>query len=462
MRKHFDFYGYNGPHSGKYYMDKVETYTLGEDYRTVKRFKEYKNVGFNISLLQHENTYNGEKWEGSACKKCMDAAYKAGIEKVIVSDGRLKALCEEKLLVGEGGKFQTEEELENYIRDCTAPYRSHPAFYGVQLFDEPEFGKLKEYAHTYRAIKKLFPDMEVQCNLLNMCAPRLLATQPTDPYTDYANYLDYFAKESGIDYLMTDEYAFRRNNVIGEYTMPTYQILAQKCQELGKELRLVMQSFSQEGAAIYDGKLHGGVAWRRMTEKDMYWQMNLAMGFGCKEFSFFTYFTKQHKSFIGRVGSDGVDGAAFVNLDGTRTKLYYYTKRIIGEMLAFEQTLVKYNFDSAYFFFPKGKTAADFNQTKNAYLKDGCPISVKTAKSPVIVTELKNDKNRMFMVENIGNTIDELLYGQRASKVEIDLGDLAKNAKFFVRGKQVQRKTENGKFRETMHCGDAIFIEIEE
>lgn len=27
MREHFDFYGYNGPHSGKYYMDKVETYT---------------------------------------------------------------------------------------------------------------------------------------------------------------------------------------------------------------------------------------------------------------------------------------------------------------------------------------------------------------------------------------------------------------------------------------------------
>ena len=461
MRKHFDFYGYNGPHSGKYYMDKVETYTLGEDYRTVKRFKEYKNVGFNISLLQHENTYNGEKWETSACKKCMDAAYKAGIEKIIVSDGRLKDLCEETLLVGAGGKFGSEAELENYIRDCCAPYRTHPAFYGVQLFDEPEFGKLKEYAHTYRAIKKVFPDMQVQCNLLNMCAPQMLAIKPSDPYTDYANYLEYFAKESGIDYLMTDEYAFRRNNVIGEYTLPTYQILAKKCQELGLELRLVMQSFSQEGAALYDGQLHGGVAWRRMTEKDMYWQMNLAMGFGCKEFSFFTYFTKQHKSFIGRVGSDGIDGAAFVNLDGTRTKLYYYTKRIIGEMLAFEKTLVKYNFDSAYFFFPKGKTAQDFNQTSNAFLKDGCPISVKTAKSPVIVTELKEGENRMFMVENIGNTIDELLYGQRKSKVEIDLGAFAQKAKFYVRGKQVSREIQDGKLVEKMGCGEAIFIEIE-
>ena len=199
-------------------------------------------------------------------------------------------------MVGEGGKFATEEELENYIRDCCAPYCNYPGFYGVQLFDEPEFGKLKEYAHTYRAIKKVFPDMAVQCNLLNLCAPHMLAENPSDKYEDYANYLEYFAKESGIDYLMTDEYAFRRNNIISSYTLPTYQILAKKCQELGLELRLVMQSFSQEGAALYNGQLHGGVAWRRMTEKDMYWQMNLAMGFGCKEFSFFTpLFTIDYK-----------------------------------------------------------------------------------------------------------------------------------------------------------------------
>ena len=460
MRTHFDFYGYNNPTSGKYYMDGIETYTLGEDFRTVKRFKEYKAVGFNIALLQHENTYNGENFQKSNCKKCMDAAYKAGIDKIIVSDGRLKALCEEEVLVGENGRFQTEEELEDFIRFCTEPYRNYPGFYGVQLFDEPKWALLKEYAHVYRAIKKLFPEMALQCNLLNLCAPQMLASNPSDRYVDYANYLDYFATESGIDYLMTDEYAFRRNNVISAETFPVYQIIAKKCKELGLELRLVMQSFSQEGAAIYDGKLHGGVAWRRMTEKDMYWQMNLAMGFGCKEFSFFTYFTKQHKRFIDVVRSDGIDGAAFINLDGTRTKLYYYTKRIVHEILAFEQTLIKYNFDEAYFFFPKGKTKHDFAHTENVFERAGCPISVNTPKSPVLVTELKDGENRLFMVENVGNTIDELLYGQRATNVEIDLGEFGKSAIFYFRGKQVKRELVDGKFVEKMHCGDAIFIEV--
>lgn len=129
-------------------------------------------------------------------------------------------------------------------------------------------------------------------------------------------------------------------------------------------------------------------------------------------------------------------------------------------MLAFEGTLIKYNVEETYFFFPKGKTKHDFAHTKNIFEYTGCPISINTAKSPVLVTELKNGENRLFMVENIGNTIDELLYGQRATNVEIDLGDLGESATFYFRGKQVERKLVNGKLVEKMHCGDAIFIEV--
>ena len=78
----------------------------------------------------------------------------------------------------------------------------------------------------------------------------------------------------------------------------------------------------------------------------------------------------------------------------------------------------------------------------------------------MLVTELKDGENRLFMVENVGNTIDELLYGQRATNVEIDLGEFGKSAIFYFRGKQVKRELVDGKFVEKMHCGDAIFIEV--
>ena len=126
-----------------------------------------------------------------------------------------------------------------------------------------------------------------------------------------------------------------------------------------------------------------------------------------------------------------------------------------------EKIFLKYNFEDAYFFFPKGKTAQDFNETKRAIVKDGCPISVTTPKCPVIVTQQLAGDSRLFMVENIGNPMDEAMHGQRATKITIDLGKYAEKAKFYVRGKEVQREIADGKIQEKMHCGDAIFIEIE-
>lgn len=458
MRRHFDFYGYNSPTAGLYYVDD-EVYTLGEDYRNVKRYKEYKNVGFNVLLLQHENSYRGEDFKSSACKLCMDKGYAAGIDKVIVSDTRLKDLCEEPILVGENGKFASERELFSYLEFCIAPYKDHPAFYGVQLFDEPKFGYLDSCAAVYSGLKKIMPEIAVQENLLNLCAPALIALEPSDIYTDYENYLKYYLERSGSDYLMTDEYAFRRNNAVSPYTVPTYQILAKTCRENNVELRLVMQSFSQEGNVIKDGEMDGGISWRRITEKDMYWQMHLALGFGCKEFSFFTYFTKTHKNFIGkRAVSDGIDGAAMVNLDGTRTKLYYATKKIIKEIKNFEPVIINYDFYKDYYFFENGKTHKDFEHLAMLkYINDGCPIDVKISAGALCVCELRDSRgNEMFMLENVTNPIEQLLYKKKPSVVHVDLQGLCGEFRFYKNGKRIERGVV---FTEKMHCGDAIFIE---
>lgn len=461
-REHLDFYGYNSPTSGRYFADG-EIYSLGEDYRTVKRYREYMNAGFNILLLQHENSYGGEEFTGSACKRCMDAGYRAGIDKVIVSDTRLKELCKEKILVGENGRFGSEEEFCEYLAACVKPYMAHPAFYGVQLFDEPSFDMLESYAKVYSALKKLFPAMQMQCNLMNLCVPAILAKEPSDPLKDYENYLNYFIDKSGIDYLQTDEYPFRRNNTISNISIPTYQVLAKVCKERKVELRLVFQSFSQQGSVVENGVMEGGISWRRVTEKDMYWQLNMGMGFGCREFSFFTYFAKPFLSFKGkRCVTDGVDGAAFINYDGSRTRLYNYTRRIISEIKRFEKVLLKYEFCEAYFFFEKDKTAKDFEQTELALMPEKpCPLNVTVSKGAVLVTEsFSVDGSRLYMVQNIRNTVEQFMYKQRASLAEIDLRESAGKAKFYFRGEEITLNSENGKVKRRMNCGDAIFIEI--
>ncbi len=467
MRKHFDFYGYNAPTCGKYYVNGVE-YSFGEDYRSVKRYKEYKNIGFNIALLQHDNSYKGEKWETSSAKKCLDICAKVGL-KVILEDKRLKDLCALPVVVGEDGKFKTEAELDAYLIESTAIYRDHPAFYAIQLQDEPSYKHLKNYAYMYRTFKRLFPKMELQCNLLNMILQTQIAPDPEhlqSMHKDYEDYLLYFAKESGIDYLMTDEYAFRGNNVVSVWSIPTFQVLANVCRDTGKELRLILQSFCQEGMVVNKEKpelVEGSCHWRRITGKEMYWQMNLALGLGCKEFSYFTYFTKARKALRAqRAVSDGIDGGALVNLDGTRTKLWFATQKIIKEFKEFEPVIINYNYDNSYFFFPEGTDKDSFSYTERAVISDvsALPISVKTDKCPILVSEMKNGDARMYMIQNVGNPIDETLYKKRIPQIEINLGNLAGKAKFYYKGKLVEKKVENGVLKEKLARGQAIFIEV--
>ena len=61
MRKHFDFYGYNAPTWGGYYHDD-QTYFLGEDFRSVKRYKEYKT-----KCYCYQSSYNYKRKEKVLC-----------------------------------------------------------------------------------------------------------------------------------------------------------------------------------------------------------------------------------------------------------------------------------------------------------------------------------------------------------------------------------------------------------
>lgn len=454
MRKHFDFYGYNGPTSGKYFVDGCE-YFSGEDFRNKKRFKEYKDIGFNILLLQHENSYSGEEFETSACNLCMTEAVKAGINRIIVSDTRLKDLCIEENLIGENGKFKTEKEFLEYLDFCTAPYRNQKGFYGVQLFDEPLFEHLDNYGAVCKGLRKVIPNIYLQCNLNPPASLHVFKGRGKSIPESFEEYLRLYIEKSNEDNILFDEYPFSRDYIIHGYGIRSYQIAARVCKELGKEFRLVLQSWAYMWGEI--GK-RAQISPRSLVKEDMYWQLNMLMGMGCKEYSFFTYFTKQNVSLIEKINLT-VDGSSLVNRDGTRTKLYFIVQKIIKEMKNFENVILKYSYDNNWFFFEQGKTYKDFMQTELSEINNNCPIEVVPKKELAYVTRLTSEKSEMFMVQNIENLKTQY---ERKEPIEfaIDLKKPCKKVNVYFKGKKIKRKIINGKFTEKLYCGDAIFIEI--
>jgi hypothetical protein len=64
------------------------------------------------------------------------------------------------------------------------------------------------------------------------------------------------------------------------------------------------------------------------------------------------------------------------------------------------------------------------------------------------------------MIQNAGNPIDETLYKKRVPEIEINLGNLAEKAKFYYKGKLVEKKIENGVLKQKLARGQALFIEV--
>ena len=468
MEKEILFYCYNGPTSG-YYTINGYKYFYGEDFRTEKRYKEYLDCGFNMVQVRGENSYKGEEWEGSNCQRVFQEALKAGCDKMLVTDARFDVwIRNERNLVGEGRRFATEEELDKAVAECVAPYCNQKGFYGIQLFDEPMYDQFPAYGQIMRSLKRVLPKAYVQANLLPMTAPeRLLEPQQErkeDVATDkiatenisrveiYKKYVGDFQTITESDNIHFDEYPFRREYIISGNTLPNYQLVARMCQERGLEFRVVLQSF----AHIWNGTMHN----RRMTESDMYWQTNLAMGFGVSEYSFYTYMSKPDFNY-----KDGVlgelDGAAFINLDGSQTALYQYTKRIISEMKKFLEVGKKYKYCSSHIVTEEGKTCQDFDWTKYLYEDEECPLDVIVDKGVALVTKQTNGGDVLYMFENIGNVRDELF--DHIPPMQLNATLPSGEKKFYFRGEEIKLSpVAKGVYTFSLKVGDAVFVEIKQ
>ncbi len=222
------------------------------------------------------------------------------------------------------------------------------------------------------------------------------------------------------------------------------------CKERGIAFRAVLQSF----AHIWNGNFHN----RRMTESDMYWQTNFAMGFGVSDYSFYTYMAKP--DFMYKDAPMGeMDGAAFINLDGSRTALYNYTKRIIAEMKKFTTVLRKYEYDSSHVVTEAGKTCKDFDWTKYLYEDEPSPIPVTVDKGVALITQQSNGEDKLYMLENIGNVRDEFFDGALPMQLKVTLP--AGEKKFYFRGEEIEAVAdENGVYTFALKVGDAVFVEI--
>ncbi len=456
----FDFYGYSGPTNGTWTENGV-TLSTGEDYRTVERLKEYKDVGMTIYLPQSAGNYNGGDWETSDAKMVMDMALEAGLDRVILTDNRIQSLSStEGGLIGEGKTFATEAELDAVIEEYMAPYKDHEAFYGVMLRDEPGYTMFEAYGQTYKAIKRVCPEAFVQANLLPMYnkLPEsrfpVLTEEEKEGLTDleimherYRKYLKMFLDSSGADYVMYDQYPMMDTYIYDAY-IACLQVAAEVAKEYGVKLFNVTQTMriNQQGSSYT----------RFMKEDDAYWLNNMLVGFGVKQISYFTYWTKQ----VNNAAEWYYDNGSFINRNGTRTELYDIMKQIMAEEQKLAPTVLNFNYVTSNVY---RKVPCIYNASHVNAVRKGEAFkmveSVTVDKEISLVTELYDDEKDVYMYM-LQNVVDPLNKGvDTLQTITADFDDSCTHAVVFKKGeREIVKLEKGGKFSIRQRPGHAVYV----
>lgn len=397
--------------------------------RTQEAFCEYAKCGMTAVYLTGANSFcfqGEEEWYGSNTQKCFEYARNAGIERIIMRDNRLYIeLIEEEKLIGENGRFRTETELDEYVRNCMKPYAKEKGFYGLGLRDEPTWRHVENYGLVYRSIKRVAKEfghsnIYIQMNLNPMIvfAYPLLAPnyeQMTEAEL-YEKYVDAYLTATGADLVSVDNYPFRPTYTGGRFLEGYYscfQILLKQCRKHGARLAFVLQSFE----LIHKTLPTATAGYRKITSvNEMFLQMNSVLGFGVRDISFYTYEPDEQSE---ESPYRCEDSASFVTRTGEKNAIWYYGKAVIEHAKALEPILCQYDYVGSRIVVHESVKFCEKNylQSEGIGFSDGtrqppsapfdnshtfaCLKNFSNEKDVMLITELKNNDGHLYMVQNI-------------------------------------------------------------
>ncbi len=452
MSKEFILYGYSSNTDGTYFY-KDHFFTQGKDFRTEEHYRYYREVGFNVLMLEGNDPYYGEAWETSQTKQNMDNAYKAGINKIIVYDKRIFDCSEVRGgLIGEDKRFKTEAELEDFIRFCIKDYKNHPAFWGFMLVDEARWWQILSLSQVIKATRKVAPEIFIQCNILpyylghgELFVENFDGVNEREAYRQYVeNYLD----ATQMPYLMYDSYPMRLEPAAGYFIRHEHllglQIAAEEVKKRNLDFYFVCQT-----QAFY---AYNKIVYRPPNEAEMRWQINCVLGFGIKSIAYFTYWRKQRNS----IYEHYIDGSSFMTQDGRKTPLYFAMQKIHGELGHISDYLLDCVYEESSYYTDLAEPLAHVNTMDKPDFSKYITLR-GDGKTTAVLTLLKHipTGEKVVCVFNANDPRGEI-QGACEISVQINCGKIKRT--FSLKSPDGD-ELNGGKV--TLESGDSIFIVVE-
>lgn len=468
MEKEYDFFGYQAPGNGTFTIDGA-TKTLGPDLRTVEGFTTYKEAGFNILMQGPATKYLGDDWETSECKKAWETALEAGIDKVIVSDNRFESLVSYKdNLIGDGAayRFATEEELNAYVKECLSTYKDMEGFYGVKLWDEPNYTYTNAIGKIYKAIKKAGQDLGlgnvyIHMNLLPLGnAASYYAADAENITAAYTSYVKGYLEATGADRISCDVYLYRGTGICSWFYQ-TAQILRAQCDAYGADLTFCLQSFE-----MYSGSK---IAYRSVGRSEMFGEFYSLAGMGIDDFAYYTYQIPSTQDSAHPYPYE----SSFINPQGEKTNVYYYGQEVMATAQKMSDILLNYEYQGGKFFITDDTpnfdvsvyttSTPDYDTNTSAFYDNSHTFTqlkdVAFDNDVVFTTELYDEVNGLYMYM-LQNAIDPMngQYGRTAETVTATFDSSYTYVAELHGGEIEYVKLNKGVYQKTLSAGDAVYL----
>lgn len=526
--KQFTIFAYGAPLDGKYNYDGVIVEYGDKDengnnlgFRTVERYKEYKEAGFDSLLIAGSATLISDTWgDINKCEayKCCKYATEAGIEKIFVDDALFETWINKgDSLVGDKSKstsvvFDDEDANADGISDelFEATYNELKIYCyefgicGTRLGDEPSWKYAGSYGKVYKAIKaavkKLYEEglasgktdgimkfggeYYIQLNMAPIGFPgqsTYYAEAYVGPYENkekgisvaegkeyyttyrdsYARYLEAFIKESGCDRLAVDVYAFRDSQIYGG-TYANWQLFKEICDKYGVETTIVLQSFNQ-----YNGKK---LNYDTVSDAEMTMEIYSAIAMGATSLAYYTYMPSSNFS---ANGIKSLDNGCWLTRKGEKNDIYYYGQSLISDVRKIENVILNYKYKGCKLY---TSSVATFNN--QPYLMGGNDSKCLEEKllyfdnsyefklvkgitfdnDVTFMSELYDESNDLYMYA-LQNVIDPRngADGNTEQNYTVDFGDYEWVAEYSD-GELTYVPLEDGVYTRTLSAGYAVFL----
>ena len=444
MDKEFIVSAWTPPHNGKIVARKngveYETKDVG-DNRTLAKYQEYKDCGFDEMLFSGENKYQGEPYETSDLKFMLELCEKCKLGAFVFDERILNLTVRaEKNIVGE--IFDSEKELDEFLTECVKDYKNHSAFRGVEIIDEPFIAKKNVVREIVLAMKRVLPTAKVHtCFNPLFCVDggpmqEVVLGSGTDSYDTYGNYVDAMSIPE-LGYFCYDDYPFKYTDglPLEPKFIKTLQFVARRCIKNGLPLHMGLQSFAT-GVADSQGN------YRILDEADFNWQANLALGFGVKKAYYYTYFRFQTRDALVQ------DDIAIMDDDGTRI-LYDEAQRTIALMKRIYKHIYDFTYESSQLIGYAESNAAllEFESEDIGVIED------YTVDSPVLVNRMTSGEKRAYMFFNCEDP-----HIKKINRVSVKFKDAKKEYELLVRGRKMSIATTDGRLNLTLEPGEAVWF----